>query len=313
MAQAQIDDERETGGGFGRFLFFVTPILFTVVLLAVLLSFLNKDVQNVALNLLNKIPVVSSWVPDAHNTPKTAKDAAAKQEKSSEATIKELKKELAEQEAALAAANQKSAEQQQKLSELQSKLDAANTKSEQQAQAVTNEAAEDYQKEVKKLAQLYGDMNAGKAASIMSNLTAEENVLLFNAMSTESKSAILEKMDPKLAADISIKLKDVIDSEDLAIAALQSRLKKESTQGASTAASSSTASGLNTTQLSQTFAAMDAAKAGDLLLQTYKISPEKALGILHAVDDTTRSNILGAMQDKDSATAAKILNKLISK
>lgn len=311
MARAEIEEERETGGGFGRFLFFVTPILFTVVLLGVLLSFLNKDVQDVALNLLNKVPVVNRWVPEA-NVKGTAANDPAKQEKSSEATIKELKSQLADQQAKIDQADQQTAEQQQKAADLQTKLDAATKENEQKAQDAANEAAENYQKDVKKLAQLYGNMNAGKAAAIMSNLTTDENVLLFNAMSAESQSNILQKMDPKLAAEISIRLKDVNDSEDLAIAALQSRLKKEEDDKAAASASSA-AAGLDNTQLSQTFATMDSGKAASLLLQTNKISPDKTLNILNAVDDATRSKILAAMSDQDPAEAAKILNKLVTK
>ncbi|WP_223066774.1 magnesium transporter MgtE N-terminal domain-containing protein [Paenibacillus caui] len=312
MAQARLEVERETGGGFGRFLFFVTPILFTVVLLGVLLTLLNNNIQDKALSLLNKIPVVNQWIPDSEKDKLDAKSNPANQEKSSEATIKELKAQLDERQKEVQKANEQTAQQTRKVNELQSKLDTVAQENEQKAQAAENEAAQNYQKEVKKLAQLYSDMNAGKAAAIMSNLTTDENILLLKSMNNESKAAILEKMDPKTAADISIRLKDAEDSEDLAIAALQSRLKKESLS--SLAAKTSTAvTGLDSTQISQTFATMDPVKAATLLLQTDKISPEKTLSILHAVDDSTRSKILAAMSDEDEAEAAKILNKLVSK
>ncbi|GGA39745.1 magnesium transporter MgtE N-terminal domain-containing protein [Paenibacillus physcomitrellae] len=310
MAQAELE-EKETGGGFGRFLFFVTPILFTIVLLGVLLTLLNKDVQNKALTALNKVPFVNQWVPDPVKTGAEGQKDTAEQEKSSEATIKELKNQLAEQQKQIQKANEQTAQQSEKVNDLQAKLDEATQKNNEQAQQTANEAAENYQKQVKQLAQLYGEMNASKAASIMSNLTTEENVLLFNAMSNESKSAILEKMDPKEAAEISIRLKDAEPSEDLAIAALQSRLKKDESAG-SQSTGSSAASGLDTTQLSQTFATMDPTKAAKLLLQTNTISPEKTLSILHAVDDATRSRILAAMSDEDDVATAKILNKLVS-
>ncbi|ANS74001.1 hypothetical protein AWM70_04975 [Paenibacillus yonginensis] len=311
MAQAEIE-ERETSGGFGRFLFFVTPILFTIVLLGVLLTLLNKDVQNKALTALNKVPFVNQWVPEPVKTEAKGTAGAAEQEKSSEATIKELKNQLAEQQKQIQKANEQTAEQTEKVNDLQAKLDEATEQKNEQAQQTANEAADNYQKEVKKLAQLYGEMNAGKAASIMSNLTTEENVLLFKAMSNESKSAILEKMDPKQAAEISIRLKDAETSEDLAIAALQSRLKKEESTGGKSSSGSTAATGLDTTQLSQTFATMDPTKAAKLLLQTNTISPDKTLSILHAVDDATRSRILAAMSDEDDAATAKILNRLVS-
>ena len=300
--------EKETGSGIGRFLFLVTPILFTIVLLGVVLTLMNKETQNKVFHALNQVPVVKNWIPDSLAS---AGGKLLDQAKSSEATIKELKSELSQKQQEIQKANDQATVQAQTAQNLQSKLDEATQQNEQTAQQTANAAADDYQKQVKKLAQLYGDMNAGKAAAIMSNLTTEENVLMFKSMSNESKAAILEKMDPQLAADISIRLKDSETSEDLAIAALQSRLDKNNGKN-QTSQVSSAATGLDSTQMSQTFATMASDKAAALLLQMNKISPEKTLNILHAVDDATRSKILAAMTDTDPAISAIILNKLTS-
>lgn len=136
----------------------------------------------------------------------------------------------------------------------------------------------------------------------------DEIVQLLSVMKNDNRMAILAKMDPKTAADVSMKLKDAVSSSDLAIAALQSRVDKDSsTQKAATS------SGLDKTQISQTFASMPAKSAAELLLSTYKISPEKVLTILNSVDDATRSGILDSMSTKDAKTTAVILNKLLSK
>lgn len=298
------EEEKESGGrGFARFLFIVTPILFTVVLVGVLLTLFNVNFKNEFLKIGNNIPIVKNWLPDPTN-----KD---KQAESSEETIKGLKEQVSEKEANLKKANDQAKAQADKVKELQTKLDEANKAvSDQKSEEAVKEAS-DYDKEVKKLANLYGSMSPGKAAAILGNLTTEETVQMLTAMSNESKAAILEKMDPKKAADVSILLKDAKPSEDMAIAALQSRLKKD----AGTAATNTTnsASGLSDQEVGKTFAAMTPENAAELLLETDKTSPDKTLKILKNVDDTSRSKILAAMNEADSTRSAKILNKLLTK
>ncbi|MGG6313547.1 MotE family protein [Paenibacillus macerans] len=312
MANTELDEElEESGGGFSRFLFFMTPILFTVVLLGVLLTLFNINFRNMLVEWADAIPIVRNFVPDPEVPEDGLKEQAAEEEKkqqeSTEATLKELKAQLAQQEAELQAATKQAAEQQDKAKALQEELTAAQQKKSEQASEAEAEA---YQKEVKKLAQLYAQMSPSKAAAIFDKLTTQETLQMLSVMNNESKVAILEKMDPQKAADISILLKDVNTADDLAIAALQSRLKKEAEAEAETAASGS---GLSDAELSQTFAAMSAEDAAKLVLQTYKINPEKGLGIMKAVDNATRSKILAAMAETDEKTSVKILNQLLNK
>lgn len=310
MAKTEYDEEvEESGSGFSRFLFFVTPIVFTVVLLVVLLALFNRDIRDSLFYIGNKIPIVKNIVPDPIGTEEEKKtEEVKKQEESTDATVKELKQQVAKKDADLEAANRQVAEQENKVKELQEQLDVVQQQEIQQQQSVQQEA---YQKEVKKLSQLYAQMSPSKAAAILGNLTIEESVQMLSVMSNENKAAILEKMDPKKAADISIKLKDVTTSEDLAISALQSRLKKESTDD--TQAQISTSTSLDDTQLGQTFGSMKPDTASTLIIQTYKINAEKALRILRAVDDSTRSSILAKMAEQDEKLSVKILNQLISK
>jgi flagellar motility protein MotE (MotC chaperone) len=175
------------------------------------------------------------------------------------------------------------------------------------AVAATEEEEDPYLKQVTDLAKLYAGMKASKAAPIMENLTTDEMVQIFSVMSNASKTAILEKMDPKKAADVSIKLKETTNSTDMAIAALQSRLKQDEA-GTTTAAASAN---LDQEKLSQTFTSMPAADAATLLGSMYSISPDKVITILNTVSDTVRSSILGEMTKNDSAQAAKIVNRLM--
>lgn len=309
MAKNEMElDNEESAGKFERFLFLMIPIIFTLVLLGVLLTLFNMDIRNNVLTLANKIPVVDKWIPDPPTESSLdEKQQAEEQAASSETTIKELKAKLAEQSESLKKATEEKAAQDTQVQALQKQIEEIEKSAE--ASIEETETEEDaYQKQVTDLAKLYAGMKASKAAPIMENLTTEEMVQIFRVMNNASKTAILEKMTPETAAEVSVKLKESTTSTDLAIAALQSRLKKEA--GTATTATSNSAN-LDKEKLNQTFTAMPAANAGELLGEMYKISPDKVVTILNSVGDSVRSSILGEMTKNDSEQTAVIVNRLM--
>ncbi|WP_342428750.1 kinesin [Paenibacillus sp. FSL L8-0158] len=320
LAENELDMDlgKESGGGFERFMFFLIPIVFTIVLVGVLLTLFNMDFRSEMISLGNKIPVVKNWVPEPKDKATQTKEADQKaQSESSEATIQQLKADLAKQTEELKKATAAKTTQDKKVTELQNQVNTLQTQQEQQSQAnqqgqagtqttggTTNE--DPYVKQARDLASMYEGMTASKAAPIMENLTTEETVQLLSYMDPANSAKILQKMDAKKAADITMALKNVTPSTDLSVAALQSRLKKD--QGAT---AGTTSKSLQSTQISSTFASMDKKSGAELILQTYKISPDKALNILNTVDDSTRGSLLQNMSAKDAGQTAKILNKLM--
>lgn len=308
MAVKDTDMEKESSGGWEKFLMISIPIVFTVVLLGVLLTLFNVDIRNNLLDVANKIPVVKDWVPDPVLDPEKKKlEKSEQQVESAEVTINKLKAQVSEKETELKAAKDATTTEAKKASDLQKKLDDAEKAAETAAQNPETES--DYQKQIKDLAKMYADMSPSKAAPILQNMTNEEMVLLLSAMQSAARTKVLEKMDPKTAADVTMMMKDAKPSGDLALDALQSRLKKET---ASTSTATTTNSkNLDKNQLSQTFASMSASSGAKLLLETYKLSPDKTLTILNSVDDATRSQLLENMSTENSVETAKILNKLM--
>ncbi|WP_342419968.1 kinesin [Paenibacillus sp. FSL H8-0168] len=320
LAENELDMDlgKESGGGFERFMFFLIPIVFTIVLVGVLLTLFNMDFRSEMISLGNKIPVVKNWIPEPKDKATQTKEADQKaQSESSEATIEQLKADLAKQTEELKKATAAKTTQDKKVTELQNQVNTLQTQQEQQPQAsqqgqadtqttggTTNE--DPYVKQARDLASMYEGMTASKAAPIMENLTTEETVQLLSYMDPANSAKILQKMDAKKAADITMALKNVTPSTDLSVAALQSRLKKDQGTTAGT-----TSKSLQSTQISSTFASMDKKSGAELILQTYKISPDKALNILNTVDDSTRGSLLQNMSAKDAAQTAKILNKLM--
>ncbi|KOS04006.1 kinesin [Paenibacillus polymyxa] len=322
LAENELDMDlgKESGGGFERFMFFLIPIVFTIVLVGVLLTLFNMDFRSEMISLGNKIPVVKNWIPEPKDKATQTKEADQKaQSESSEATIEQLKADLAKQTEELKKATAAKTTQDKKVTELQNQVNTLQTQQEQEQQSqasqpgqagtqttggTTNE--DPYVKQARDLASMYEGMTASKAAPIMENLTTEETVQLLSYMDPANSAKILQKMDAKKAADITMALKNVTPSTDLSVAALQSRLKKDQGTTAGT-----TSKSLQSTQISSTFASMDKKSGAELILQTYKISPDKALNILNTVDDSTRGSLLQNMSAKDAAQTAKILNKLM--
>lgn len=308
MANNDMELENEgSAGKFERFLFLMIPIIFTLVLLGVLLMLFNMDIRNNVLQVANKIPLLEKWVPDPPADPADPKQQSKKQEVSSATTIKELKTKLAQQEEDLKKVTDEKTAQDTKVQALESQIEGMKTEVAAASEISTEETEDLYQKQVTDLAKLYAGMKASKAAPIMENLTTEEMVQIFSVMNKASKTAILEKMDPQKAADVTIKLKETTSSGDLAIAALQSRLKKE----AGTTQTTKTSTNLDKEKLNQTFSSMTPASAASLLGEMYKISPDKVVTIMNTVSDSVRSSILGEMTKNDSAQTAKIVNRLM--
>ncbi|QLG41395.1 MULTISPECIES: MotE family protein [unclassified Paenibacillus] len=308
MAVKDTDMEKESSGGWEKFLMISIPIVFTVVLLGVLLTLFNVDIRNNLLEVANKIPVVKDWVPDPVLDPEKKKlEKSEQQVESAEATIDKLKAQVSEKETELKAAKDATTTEAKKASDLQKKLDDAEKAAETAAQNPETES--DYQKQIKDLAKMYAEMSPSKAAPILQNMTNEEMVLLLSAMQSAARTKVLEKMDPKTAADVTMMMKDAKPSGDLALDALQSRLKKET--ATTSTASTTNSKNLDKNQLSQTFASMSASSGAKLLLETYKLSPDKTLTILNSVDDATRSQLLENMSTENSVETAKILNKLM--
>ncbi|GGN90449.1 MotE family protein [Saccharibacillus kuerlensis] len=312
--QADMGLEEESGSKAGRILLFAVPILFAVVLVGVLLTVMNPNARNTVLETANQIPVVGSLLPKPTYTPEQqAQRKEEQQAASAEATINQLKTQLAQKNAELKTTQQAQTDTQTQLETLQKQLEEteAKQKEEAEAAAAAEPKAEDKPSDkVKQLAQTYGSMSASKAAPIIQTLTDEEMAMILNAMNTEQRSAILQKMTADKAAKVSIMLKNAASAAQLEKAANTARAAVSSSDQSSQK-TPSTSGSLNQDQLSQTFSSMDAASASALLTQMAKTNQAKVLTILKSVDDATRSNILSQMANTDSETAASLANKLI--
>lgn len=303
--------ERESGGAWEKFMIISIPVVFCLVLVTVLLIVLNVDFRKNAIDIASKIPIVKEWIPDEALDPETQKERQAeKQIESNKAVIDKLKSELANAEAELEQVKQEKVEQDTKVQELENEmkeLQVTTDSSEDAAASNETEAIDPYQKQVKELAKMYGQMKSSKAAPIIQSMTLEEQVQLLAEMKSDAQLSILEKMTPQAAAEVTAALKNTTTSESRAIAALQSKMNNKQTTSTVTSSSQN----LDKNELTKTFSSMSANNGANLILETYKLSPDQAITILKSVDDATRAKLLDQMSSADAAVSAKILNRLM--
>lgn len=303
--------EKESGSAWEKFMIIAIPVVFCLVLVAVLLIVLNVDFRKNAIEMASKIPVVKEWIPDEALDPETLKERQAeKQIESSQLVIDKLKTQLADAKAELEQVQEEKSKQDTKVEKLEKEIEELQLTMNSQDSSKTadgTETIDPYVKQVKELAKMYADMRPSKAAPILQNMTQEEQVQLLAEMKSDERMNILEKMTPQVAAEVTAALKNTTTSESRAIAALQSKVN--SNQAATTTTSNSR--NLDKSELTQTFSTMSADQGAKLILETYKLSADQAITILKAVDDATRAKLLDSMSSADTVVTAKILSRLM--
>lgn len=294
--------EKEGYNGFVRFLFFLIPIVFVIVMLLVLSTLVDADIRNRVLQAGQSIPVLRDVIPAPKVAGDSMNDDQIRTIKMTE-KITELQAQLTALENELAATNQNKELHEQTVKDLESENSQLKRLNEEQLLE-----DEQYNAKIQELASMFSKITPSKAAPILQNMTLEEMVLVFESMRADDRVRIMEKMNPKIAADAAMMLKDTVTAKDMQIAALQSRLRKMDEEPAANPASLV----LDTEQLGATFSGMDAKSAGELLLKMVDLSPTKVLRILNSVNDQTRSAILTEMSKKDEAATAQLVSRLMS-
>lgn len=292
--------EKSSYGAFERFLYiFFIPILFTLILSGVLLSLFGYNVKDTVLRIGNSIPLVNKVIPDPAEqftragTTDLDLDASSVSER-----VGQLTKKIEQKETELQQLLDSGAKKDQTIKELQDEIKELETKL-----ANKTQNADQYEEQIKNLAALYADMTPSKSAAILENLTMPELVLVLSKMNADNRVGVLEKMDPKIAADASIQLKDIIPVKDRELAALQARLDLNARNNPSNAK-------LSINDLGQTFAGMAPKSAAAVLIELASLDENKVLGILSVMENQARSQIIASMSDISKENAAKITAKL---
>jgi flagellar motility protein MotE (MotC chaperone) len=169
------------------------------------------------------------------------------------------------------------------------------------------------QQQYQDLAKVYTTMSAKNAAAIIGNLSLVESVTVMTKMKPNQRAEILAKMDPKLAADISIMLKDSVINENDDIAALQERVKVLSLALSETREEA--AEGNTKESFTNSFAQMPAVDAAAVIRTMMLTNKTKALTLMKDLPEAKRAQVLSeiAKEDKkkDETLATRISEELL--
>jgi len=302
MELAAIDEEKQESSFIERAVFFVTPVLFVIVLVGLLVTFLKEDVRNKAIEIGQDIPIVRNFLPEPSMTVSSTDEEIKKDNYSKQ--IVELETQLASLQNELNAAQTKSIEQEETIASLQQQKEEQKVEPVEEQTTVTDEQ---YTARIQELASMFAKMTPSKAAPIVQSMTLEEIALIFSQMRADDRVRVMEKMTPQVAADVTMLLKDSETAKDLEIAALQSRVEKLQ----SDTASDSSSNEVSDADLAATFSAMEPTAAAEMLLKMMDVSSSKVLRILKVTGSTARSAILEEMSAINESTTALLVTKLM--
>lgn len=293
-------ESEKSYNGLERFIYIIVlPVLFMLVLTGVLLALFDYDVKGILYSVGKKIPVVSNLVPEEEGLAGEPGSGGSPQQGGQNGVGgEEAGDERDDVIASLAQDVQQRDDQIKVLEDSVEKL-----LLEQEAAVLSTE---EYRKQLRDLAAMYANMTASRAAPILENLTMPELVLVLYEMESESRGRLLERMNPKTAADASIQLKDISDSnrsvwEEAARAAREERTMADDPDSIQR---------LTSEQLAQTFAAMTPTSAATILLELNKTNSAKVVAILKAMDNQSRSSLMMALGEQSPQSAASLADQL---
>ena len=287
--------EEKENNSFQVFFYIVfIPLLFTIVLVFIALSFLGYDVKNTALTYGNKIPYLEKYIPEpeVHLGP--------------DAEIDKLSNELKEKETKLKESTSSQKKAKVELEDKDKTITDLTKKIEELEKALEGKKLSDAErlKEIQKLATSYSSMEPASAAKILSEMDMYQASLIMSQMKETKVAKILEAMNPDEAAKLSIIMKELGLSENPEVLALQKQVINMM-QSTDTGKSK-----ISVSDMANTYSQIEPKQAATIFEKMSKSSSEFYLGakILANMSPEDRSNILSKM---DADTAKKYTKNLV--
>lgn len=168
----------------------IIPLLFTVLFVVTLLSFLGVDVGAGVAKVGSRLPVVGKLFPDPNKKDYQQKiDALVNELERNREEISQLKQELEDEQ-------EKSAE-----------LESIQREKEEKEQS---EAEEQWEESYRQVAKSLEAMSARKAAPIVSQMPLQEGLMMLYSMKKDAQSELLSKLPPEEAGIYTVMLKELL-------------------------------------------------------------------------------------------------------
>jgi flagellar motility protein MotE (MotC chaperone) len=275
-------EDRKKGKLGTIFYIAILPLIFTMVFGIIIFNLMDIPVLKTILDFGNKIPVISSIVPDSKSV--DAKKPAGSDEWEQKYTDSEQELE----------------EKQKEIDELKKKL-ASNHNEVNEAQK--KQAAQQDKEMQEKMAQvvgIYANISASKAAAMIQAMSLEEATYTISLMDQELQSNILGGMkDAKKASQITLILKELVlfpETDSVLLKAQINELAQKQEIPADI--------------LTETIAGMPPAQSAGIIQSLMGTNSQVAIDIMKKIATSNRSQILAEIAKTDPNLAAQITGNL---
>ncbi|WP_202077085.1 hypothetical protein [Caldalkalibacillus salinus] len=272
------------------FYIILIPFFFSTLLVAIIFTFLGYNVVDTAKQVVSNIPGFESVATDM-----------TEQSEELEGTEGTRQPQLDEQPVTLeeiTALESKMREKDEQISELNERI--ATLNAEQEEDRISREAREE---KIQELARMYGRMSASRAAPIIENLTLLEAAQILNEMNTQEQTALMSRLNPSFAAQVTVVIKELHTVEDVDVAALQERLHMmvgllDAEELGEDGDNLDQSPRISINQMVNTYSQLPPAQAAAILEDMSGNQAEftVATRLLSAMSDEHRSAIMGAME-----------------
>lgn len=195
----------KTHGKLEWFLYMIMlPVMFTVILTAILLQFLGYNIKGELFKWGNSIPYVEKVIPGSNPKPLAEASAPPKVTDEIEASRKqnhELTQKLKQEQEQLRKVEAEMETKDVQIVQLQSEIGQLKRQIEEAKKAQEEKSNPD-----RDVAQLYTSMSPSKAAPILEAMPMNEVVKIVKVLKQDERSAILAKLNPTIAAKITSEL-----------------------------------------------------------------------------------------------------------
>lgn len=184
-------DNGKNSSKFQWFFFvIVIPFLFAIVIALVVMTIAGLNVFDLANQYRDKIPGVSSVIDKDVET------------EDSDESLFTLKATIEDQKAEITKLQNELENKQMEIDESKIKIENLNKEL-----TLLQEKEKEITIKLEELAKVYEAMSSKNAASIFSEMDVEETLDIIGKMNNDSRAAILEKMEPTKAAELTVLLK----------------------------------------------------------------------------------------------------------
>lgn len=283
--------ERQRGRLESLFYIIIVPLVFTSIFSLIFISVLDIPVWKSFKTWGNTVPIVKYIVPGENSIKSNTSKEEVKDIGSSD--LETLKDELIQKNEKISElkeqinANKKSIENLQKSKEeLQAQLEVTQTK--------------EFQKQMQKVAEIYSDIPASKAAAMLEAMPLEEATLTLAMVKQKQQSSILGSMkDAKRGAEITMILKDIVVLNETDQAALQAKIHEIAMKNENP-----------TKTLAQTISGMPTAQSAGIIQSMMALNSQVAIDVIKSLSPESRTSILAEITKMDAELATKITSNI---